>query len=193
MTVLAFIRHGSTDWNIEGRMQGQQNVPLNEEGRKQAYLLGQRLAAESWDFIVSSDLLRASETAEIINSYLSKQILYDQRLRELSFGQIEGTTKEERQSKWGANWREKNLGIEGREAAAERGTDCIKEIMGRFPDKKIIVVTHGTLLKEMLQRFELTGVEVNAQCLLQNTSVTVLKRTNESWETLVYGCVEHLK
>lgn len=66
MTLIGLIRHGVTDWNYEYRAQGQVDIPLNDEGRRQAELLSKRMENEEWDYIYSSDLSRALETAEII-------------------------------------------------------------------------------------------------------------------------------
>ncbi len=67
MTTIGFIRHGSTEWNRLGKLQGQLDTDLTEEGREQARLLGLRLAKETWDGIISSDLTRARETAQIVS------------------------------------------------------------------------------------------------------------------------------
>jgi uncharacterized phosphatase len=68
--VLALVRHGETDWNSAGRLQGRTDIPLNELGRKQANDAGASLSAQDWDLLVSSPLRRAVETAEIIGSHV---------------------------------------------------------------------------------------------------------------------------
>jgi probable phosphoglycerate mutase len=70
MTKIGIIRHGTTAWNKEGRAQGNSDIPLDNEGLYQALALGKRLSNENWDFIYSSNLLRAKQTAEIVESIL---------------------------------------------------------------------------------------------------------------------------
>lgn len=96
MTTLGIIRHGSTHWNKEGRAQGNSNIPLDQAGLSEAYKLAERLATEKWNVIYSSDLLRAKQTAEAIEKNVENiEIHLDPRLREVSGGQIEGTTEDE--------------------------------------------------------------------------------------------------
>lgn len=69
--IVGLIRHGLTDWNAAGKIQGQSDIPLNDEGRKQALKLAERLKRESdvqpWDFIITSGLSRAQETLSLIH------------------------------------------------------------------------------------------------------------------------------
>ena len=105
MTILGLIRHGVTDWNQARRMQGQTDIPLNAEGERQAQALGERLKNEPlhWDAIYSSDLIRASTTAEYIRIALGlKEVRTNPLLRERKFGAAEGLTPEERQEKFGS-------------------------------------------------------------------------------------------
>jgi broad specificity phosphatase PhoE len=88
---LTVVRHGRTAWNLEGRFQGNRDVPLDEEGRAQARAAGLRLRGDRFDRIVSSDLLRALETARIIAGD-GRVIESDARWREMSFGAWEGLT-----------------------------------------------------------------------------------------------------
>jgi len=83
-------RHGQTDWNLERRLQGQLDVPLNETGRNEARQCARQLASVKIDKIISSDLARAKETADIINGSLSLPVNYDSRLRELNCGDLQG-------------------------------------------------------------------------------------------------------
>ena len=99
---LYFVRHGQTDWNAAGRMQGQTDIPINEIGRAQALRNGETLAGllpspQDFDFI-SSPLARPRETMEIIRSALGLEpygFPTDERLMEIKFGEFEGMTLEE--------------------------------------------------------------------------------------------------
>ena len=94
MTTIGIIRHGSTLWNKEGRAQGSSDIPLDEEGLLEAIKLAERLKAENWNVLYSSDLLRAKQTTEIIGNPIENiPIYFDNRLREVGGGHIEGTTE----------------------------------------------------------------------------------------------------
>lgn len=84
------VRHGQTDWNVERRVQGRTDVPLNQEGIKQAYVAKEKLKEEKIDLMVSSPLKRAKQTAEIINLERNAPIRLDKRLIEISYGKMEG-------------------------------------------------------------------------------------------------------
>src|SRR5947209_1575278 len=96
-----FIRHTTTDWNVAGRTQGQTDIPLNSQGRREAEQLAKLLSGLSIDFIVSSDLKRASETAKIIGNLLAIPVQLNPGLRECSFGDIEGLNKQEAIERYG--------------------------------------------------------------------------------------------
>ena len=91
----SLVRHGETAWNAERRVQGRTDVPLHDVGREQAALTGRRLADTRFAAVYSSDLVRARETAEIIVAASNTgpyEIVFDERLREVSFGTVEGKT-----------------------------------------------------------------------------------------------------
>ena len=90
MTTIGLIRHGITEWNELGRAQGQSDIPLNKIGQQQAVALANRLVSEdAWDFIVTSDLSRATETAQIVSTKLKIPIkIYDERIREINCGKL---------------------------------------------------------------------------------------------------------
>src|SRR5262245_59087925 len=97
LTRVSLIRHGETAWNVNGRWQGQAPVPLNDEGRRQAALLGEHLRPQAAEIVAiySSDSLRARETAELIAGPLGKIVSLDRRLREIDLGEWQGLTDEE--------------------------------------------------------------------------------------------------
>ena len=191
MTTIGFVRHGITDWNIQGIAQGSSDVPLNETGRLQAESLANRLVSEEdWDLIISSDLSRAKETAEIIGSRLHLPVShFDTRLRERSGGKIEGTTEEERLEKWGADWRELDLAMEDLDETAERGLACIEDVLENFKGQRVLLVSHGALIGLTLKKIL---PEQFQQTSLDNTSVTILRNIESQWDCPLYNCTAHL-
>jgi 2,3-bisphosphoglycerate-dependent phosphoglycerate mutase len=85
-----FLRHGETDWNKDGKIQGHTDIPLNETGRNQAEQVVSVLARTPIHRIVASTLSRAYETASIINAALQKPLIVDDGLKERFFGDFEG-------------------------------------------------------------------------------------------------------
>ncbi|PSL40141.1 putative phosphoglycerate mutase [Planomicrobium soli] len=191
MTTIGLVRHGITDWNLLGIAQGSSDIPLNETGRQQAVALAERLALESWDTIVSSDLLRAKETAQIIADRLNLPISFlDPRIREMNGGKIEGTTEKERVEKWGENWRSLDLGMESAEEVSARAIDFLEALLENHKGKRILMVSHGGLigitLKALLpERFKETN--------MNNTSITILENLESQWDCTLYNCTKHLQ
>ena len=193
LTKIGFIRHGNTDWNIEKRAQGHSNNPINEMGLQQAHAIGKRLEQENWDMIISSDLLRAKKTAEIIASYINLPIKLDQRIRERDRGGITGTIEEERVMKWGKDWREIDFGKDRQETSEEvraRGVDFVYDVLDQYQEKKILVVTHGKLLNETL--LALCPETTAERDLVRNSSMTIIKEDNGTFDYLIYNCSCHL-
>lgn len=85
------IRHGTTDWNEQGKIQGQADIPLNEQGQAQARRAARFLERISWDACFCSPLERARETARILLSGRDCPVYIDERLKEISYGEKEGT------------------------------------------------------------------------------------------------------
>lgn len=189
MTTIGLVRHGVTDWNAVGRIQGQTNTTLNDEGRKQAELLGERLAGQQWDLIIASDLTRAWHTAEIINERLGVPILSDARLREVNFGEVEGTTSAERIARWGEDWRDQDVGREKQEIIDERITAAIHDILAEHAGKSVLVVSHGALIINCLRLFV---PQLDTSARLNNASLTVISYADERWDCSLYNCTNHL-
>ncbi len=80
------IRHGQTDWNKQGKIQGHLDIPLNQQGRLQAKILATKLKDKEINMIYSSDLSRAYQTAEIIHSTTNSRLISESRLRERNYG-----------------------------------------------------------------------------------------------------------
>ena len=141
VTTLLLVRHGETDWNAEGRLQGHTDRPLNEHGRRQARELAARLAGEQVDAIYASDLVRARETAEIVGAQLGLEVAIDPDLREKNWGNWEGLTGDERAS----------VVFEGEstELHRDRVMAAVRRIVERHRGGRVVVVTHGGSLRRI--------------------------------------------
>lgn len=191
MTTIGLIRHGITEWNELGKAQGVSDIPLNQIGKQQAFALANRLSLEQeWDVIITSDLSRAIETAQIVSTTLQLPIsIHDERIREIDCGDIEGTTEVERIHKWGSNWREIDLGMEKYELVSSRGLAFLEEIVTTYKDKRVLVVSHGALIGLTLQRLL---PEQFPKTSIGNTSLTILKNMENTWSCPLYNCTKHL-
>ena len=129
-TRIIAVRHGETAWNVETRMQGQLDIPLNEKGRWQAARVAAALAEEALDAIYSSDLLRASQTADALSHAQALPLVVDRGLRERCFGVFEGLTFTEVEARWpedSRRWRrrEPDFAPEGAESLRQFSARCV--------------------------------------------------------------------
>lgn len=157
-TEILLIRHGETAWNVEGRIQGQLDVPLSSNGIWQAGRLAQRLASAQspWQVaaIVASDLVRTWSTAQPLAARLGVAIQPEVRLRERSFGMFEGHTVAEVAQRWPlefAAWRSRDPayaipGGESGQQLIERALDALRDIALDYEGATVAVVTHGGIL-----------------------------------------------
>ena len=140
--MICVVRHGQTDWNVQGRIQGHADIPLNENGRMQARILRDRLSDIAFDLVFASPLCRAVETAKIISG--KKEILTDVRLIERCNGKLEGLTGEEiRRVREMPDYDPERLGVESNAQVQARTVSFLDELRARYPGKNILIVTHG--------------------------------------------------
>ncbi|WP_091018020.1 histidine phosphatase family protein [Paenibacillus amylolyticus] len=188
---IGLIRHGLTDWNAAGRIQGQTDIPLNGEGREQAERLGRRLLKEEyqWNYIITSGLSRAQETGEIISKLLNVPLLEpDARLKERAFGQIEGLTSEERVARWGQAWETLDLGQEQIADIQIRALAFLEDLWSAYPDQNVLIVTHGAFLANLLTAL----FKDRYTQRIGNLSLTILEKERDDWSPLLYNCTRHL-
>ncbi|WP_233531107.1 histidine phosphatase family protein [Paenibacillus alkalitolerans] len=183
--LLGLIRHGVTEWNAAGRTQGQRDIPLSGEGRKQANALGTRIPPDGWDVLYSSDLSRAAETARIIGEHADLEpVLLDVRLRERSFGPLEGLTRREREERWG----ERPFDTPGVEPAADvtkRGLEFVREVQQKHSGGRVLAVTHGAFIRHLLPALLREGAEPEGD--LNNASLTILHYDGRKWRCLLFN------
>lgn len=161
MLRIILARHGETAWNTLHIFQGRTDLPLNENGKAQAQAVAQQLATLDIDHLISSDLLRASQTAEIIavSHPARPQILLDERLREISFGQWEGLDEDSinevlpgEMNSWKCDPYFIPTGGESVSQAMERVESLITELRNETDGKTIVLVAHGGILQALICR-----------------------------------------
>ncbi len=154
-------RHGRTEWNVAGRVQGQTDIPLDEVGRQQAVDAAARLAALQPSRIVSSDLSRAFDTAGALGAITGLEVEIDTRLRELAFGAREGLTWRESWERFPTEmqaWADGDeTQIEGAETHAQAGArlaEALHEHLETLPiGETLVVVAHGAVLRTGILTF----------------------------------------
>ena len=150
------VRHGKTDWNNKGIIQGHTDIPLNEEGEKEAGELAKELGKIRFDGFFASDLLRAKRTAEIIASEHKLAVKTTQALRERHFADLEGkpskllneiskTINQLEESKR-FSYKSHPL-VESDGELMSRFLTILREISVSSPGKNILVVTHGGVIR----------------------------------------------
>lgn len=143
------VRHGQTNWNLEGRIQGRTDIPLNQNGIEQAYQTSRKLKEEKIDLIICSPLKRCRQTAEIINQSHNVSVLFEKRLLEISYGEIEGKLRKEvaKCDEFG-NVINGQLckGAESSEEFVKRVADFLKELKN-YEKNTILLVTHNEVCK----------------------------------------------
>jgi len=166
MTQLCLVRHGQTDWNIEGRYMGQSDVPLNRDGRAQAHILARQLERHPFAAVYTSDLERARETAGIIAAGLGLPVTIDARLREINQGEWEGQLVDLIKSRYAALWQQRSVdpagvrppGGETVEEDAQRVQAALDDIARLHPGLSVLVVSHGLALATAICKVRLIPV-----------------------------------
>lgn len=159
-TELYLIRHGQTEWNLEGRWQGQLNSALTPLGEAQAKAVGQRMKHVPFDVLYSSDLDRTMNTAKAIAAVTGHEILSDVRLRERKGGLMEGHTLGEARAKFPEHFevelhqRSADFAFPGGESEnqlRDRGIEVLTDLAQRHAGERIVAVSHGAILNTFLR------------------------------------------
>lgn len=190
-------RHGETDWNAEGRFQGHVDIPLNDRGRAQAQGLIPRLESFGLQVIVSSDLLRAHETARIVAHGLGITVLTHEGLREAYLGRAQGMTYQEILEQFGEDvtgqWRsdhptDADVSYPGGETGNQvmaRVFATLEDFVEREPSYEHIGVScHGGVIRRIMQRIRPPG---SGPVLIPNA---VLYRIGFSVETRAWSLLD---
>jgi broad specificity phosphatase PhoE len=172
MTEILLVRHGETDWNLEGRVQGHTDRPLNETGRRQALALAERLVLEKLDAVYSSDLARARDTAALIAARHGLDVIEATDLREKDFGSWEGLTATEILARFpDADRGEWGDGENSAEVAA-RVVAALMQIAAAHLGGRVVVVSHGGPMRAALTHSGREALGPIANCDLVRLTVS---------------------
>lgn len=165
---LLLVRHGATDWNLQGRCQGATDVELNETGVQQAKELASALSGEPIAAVYSSDLKRARQTAHLISRPHGLEVALEPGLRELDHGKLEGLTFEEIRAAFPdfmRCWRSEpaQAPVPGGERLVDvekRAWAGLNRIVGRHrPQETLVVVSHNFPILAILCRVTATPLD----------------------------------
>jgi uncharacterized phosphatase len=173
-TVIGLLRHGQTNWNIDFRLQGITDIPLNETGINQAKTAGLAISeladkGEAWDLILSSPLSRARDTAVMVGEAIGIHgVEIEELLLERSFGVAEGLSHEE----WKAQFGDTNHVPSGEslDQLEARAWILLQRLLDHHEGKRVLTVSHGALIRTLLRlvsngEFPREGERLGNACL----------------------------
>ena len=201
VTRVIAIRHGETAWNVDTRIQGQLDVPLNEVGRWQAQRLASAVAEEGITAIYASDLLRAFETARAVADVTGREVVTDVGLRERHFGAFEGFTWKEIEEQWPAEserWRKRDLefapaGGESLPVFYERCIAAASRIAAAHPGQTIALVAHGGVMDCLYRAASRIDLQAPRSWKLGNASINRVLYTPEGFMLVGWSDTFHLE
>lgn len=185
---VALMRHGETHWNSLGRWQGAAPVPLNENGKLQAAQAAPYLRNVGFTHLISSNLLRTRQTAEIVNTHLNLAISIDARWREVDVGRWQGLTLPEI-SAWdpdehhifqASGYVERHFPEgENNRQHIQRIAEALEHITQTHTNAHLLIVTHGGSIRSAV--YHVTGEAIH---LTGNCSITRMQHNGSGWQIL---------
>lgn len=206
MTEFLIIRHGETPWNVVRRVQGWRDIELNDNGRSQAAALGAHLARQQAEgekvihALYSSDLLRARETATILDQALGLGLKLIDGVRERRYGILEGLPFDklhEHQPEAAKVWAERDPDgvIEGAETLRQfqqRVVSAINALAREHEGQRVAVVTHGGAMDIIWRQASGIALQDRQKAKLLNASLNRIGVHNDQWRLIDWGNVSHL-
>ncbi|MGF1531536.1 MAG: histidine phosphatase family protein [Puniceicoccaceae bacterium] len=195
MTVFYIMRHGETLWNAQGRMQGQLNSELSPQGNLQRNRICDFLSRTNPDQIISSDLQRCLQTVSPLANQLGLEIQPESRLRERHLGALQGLTRAEagRQQRGDGcdfDFADPDYLPPGGETLRQvfaRSTTVLEELAARFAQQKVIVVTHGGVIKCLFHRAIGLPIEMPRRFSIENADIHCLEIEEDRWHLRWWG------
>jgi probable phosphoglycerate mutase len=202
VTRVLAIRHGETAWNVDTRIQGQLDIPLNDTGRWQAERLAAAVAEEGLHAIYASDLLRAHQTAQAIGRATGLPIGADPGLRERGFGSFEGHTYLEIERRWpeeSMRWRKREVDFspggvgESLRVFYERCVNTAARLAAAHPGQTIAIVAHGGVMDCLYRAASRVDLQAARSWQLGNASINRLLYTPEGFSLVGWSDTAHLE
>ena len=199
-TTLILVRHGETEWNLAGRIQGHSDSRLTARGAEQGRRAAERLAGLDISTVYASDLGRARETGEIIAAPHGLAVKTVQALRERCYGAFEGRTAEEIRGETPdvfERWLGDRQGLappegETQHELSERVMGALGEIAGAHPGETVVVATHGGPIKSAVFAVLEIPIESWDRAWVSNGSVTILKGDQGELKVACFNDTSHL-
>ncbi|MBB6560659.1 putative phosphoglycerate mutase [Acidovorax soli] len=199
-TRIIAVRHGETAWNVDTRIQGHLDIPLNETGQWQARQLAQALAGEAIDAIYASDLQRAFATAQAVADATGAPITPEQGLRERSFGHFQGRTFKEIEAELpddARRWRtrEPDYTPEGGESLVmlrERIERTVFALAEKHPGEQVLMVAHGGVLDVLYRLATRQEIQAPRTWQLSNAAINRLLWTPDGLTLVGWADTQHL-
>lgn len=200
-TEFILLRHGETEWNAQGRLQGHLDSRLNAEGLRQADALARRLASESFHALYCSDLGRAVETARRISARTGHEVRPEVRLRERGLGILEGLTwgdAKERHPEVYAAYQAGEPGyvVPGGESLAGRlahAVEGLQALASRHPGERVVVVTHGGVLSLLFRHCLGIPLQQVRRFAVLNACWNRFDYHEGAFQLVTWGDVNHLR
>lgn len=188
------VRHGLTDWNIQRRLQGQADIPLNREGEKQALKIAKNyFQGIKFAVAFSSDLLRAKRTAEIIALEKKIALKTTQLLRERNFGPYEGKKINDLEKELKISIKDfrvladeqlAKLNIETNEKMMSRFINFLRETALAYLGENVLVVTHGSVMRIFLEKVGYITKEESKNLVIDNLAYFILQSDGVEFKVL---------
>jgi 2,3-bisphosphoglycerate-dependent phosphoglycerate mutase len=209
MTDFLLIRHGETAWNRELRFQGQLDVPLNDMGFEQAQRLKTRMAQAltQWQAqgrvpsrLISSDLLRAQQTAQPVAEVLGQTCMLNSGLREQCFGMFEGLRSPDIQAQHPDAWLrwlafDADVAVEGAESTRAfhgRVIATLQDLAQQYADEYVVVVTHGGVLDMVWRHAQALSLHGPRVCDIPNAGLNQVAWRDGGLHIQVWADAAHL-
>ncbi len=194
------MRHAESEANDAGVFSGHSDPALTARGRSQAAALGARLSVESIDHVVSSDLTRARQTAELIATPLGLGVDADARFREMNYGDWEGKTSEAISAEYGTEWEAllkptadfRAPGGESLRELRERVHAGYRDVVDRHAEETVVVVAHGNAIQMLLGALLGVPYENSWRFQLHNTGLTLIRQFDETPVLVQMNDTSHL-
>jgi 2,3-bisphosphoglycerate-dependent phosphoglycerate mutase len=199
-TRIIAIRHGETSWNVDTRIQGQLDIPLNDTGHAQAARMAEALNGEPVAVVYASDLSRAWETAQYLGRAVGAQVLPEIALRERAFGEFEGKTFAQIEAELpddARRWRTRDpaftpRGGESLETLRDRVVSAVERLAAQHPGEQIAVVGHGGVMDVLYRAATRLHIQAPRTWALANTAINRLLWSPSGFSLVGWADVRHL-